>query len=150
MDLRWLQLATGHGALDTGAPVDPATVRRWACDAEVVPVVLGSQSEPLDVGRLQRTVTDAMRRALNIRDGGCAFPGCDRPPRRCHAHHIRFWGHGGDTSLDNLVLLCRHHHQVIHHGHWTVAITDGLPWFTPPSWIDPDQQPRPGRPRVPL
>ncbi|WP_433028634.1 DUF222 domain-containing protein [Actinomycetospora sp. CA-053990] len=137
MDLRWLQLATGHGALDTGAPVDPATVRRWACDAEVVPVVLGSKSEPLDVGRLQRTVTDAIRRALNIRDVGCAFPGCDRPPRRCHAHHIRFWGHGGDTSLDNLVLLCRHHHQVIHHGHWTVRIADGLPWFTPPSWIGP-------------
>ena len=151
MDLRWLQLATGHGTLDTGTPVDPATVRRWACDAEVVPVVLGSQSEPLDVGRLQRTVTDAMRRALNIRDGGCAFPGCDRPPRRCHAHHIRFWGHGGDTCLQNLVLLCRHHHQVIHHGHWTVQLLDGLPCFTPPSWIDPDQQPRPGgRPRVPL
>jgi hypothetical protein len=151
MDLRWLRLATGHGTLDTGAPVDPATVRRWACDAEVVPVVLGSTSEPLDVGRLQRTVTDAIRRALNIRDGGCAFPGCDRPPRRCHAHHIRFWGHGGATSLDNLVLLCRHHHQVIHHGHWTVAIVDGLPWFTPPSWIDPARQPRPGgRPRVPL
>ncbi|MFC4836780.1 DUF222 domain-containing protein, partial [Actinomycetospora chibensis] len=81
MDLRWLQLATGHGVLDTGTPVDPATVRRWACDAEVVPVVLGSKSEPLDVGRMQRTVTDAIRRALNIRDGGCAFPGCDRPPR---------------------------------------------------------------------
>ncbi|WP_328305710.1 HNH endonuclease signature motif containing protein [Actinomycetospora sp. NBC_00405] len=151
MDLRWLQLATGHGTLDTGTPVDPATVRRWACDAEVVPVVLGAKSEPLDVGRLQRTVTDAIRRALNIRDGGCAFPGCDRPPRRCHAHHIRFWGHGGDTRLPNLVLLCRHHHQVIHHGHWTVQIVDGLPWFTPPSWIDPDRQPRPGgRPRVPL
>ena len=59
--------------------------------------------------------------------------------------------HGGDTCLQNLVLLCRHHHQVIHHGHWTVQIVDGLPWFTPPSWIDPDQQPRPGgRPRVPL
>ena len=99
MDLRWLQLATGHGALDTGAPVDPATVRRWACDADIVPVVLGSRSEPLDVGRMQRTVTDAMRRALNIRDGGCAFPGCDRPPRRCHAHHIRFWANGGDTCL---------------------------------------------------
>ncbi|MDD7920324.1 HNH endonuclease signature motif containing protein [Actinomycetospora callitridis] len=145
MDLRWLRLATGHGTLDTGTPVDPATVRRWACDADVVPVVLGSRSEPLDVGRRQRTVTDAMRRALDIRDGGCAFPGCDRPPRRCHAHHIRFWGHGGDTSLDNLVLLCRHHHQVIHHGHWTVQIVDGLPWFTPPSWIDPtgDPDPRP-------
>jgi len=65
MDLRWLQLATGHGVLGSEALVDPRTVRRWACDAEVVPVVLGSRSEPLDVGRLQRTVTDAIRRALN-------------------------------------------------------------------------------------
>ncbi|WP_433036448.1 DUF222 domain-containing protein [Actinomycetospora sp. CA-053990] len=151
MDLRWLQLATGHGVLGSEALVDPRTVRRWACDAEVVPVVLGSRSEPLDVGRLQRTVTDAIRRALNIRDGGCAFPSCDRAPRRCHAHHIRYWFHGGSTCLDNLVLLCRFHHQLIHAGHWTVEIRDGLPWFTPPAWIDPDQQPRPGgRPRVPL
>jgi hypothetical protein len=80
-------------------------VRRWACDAEIVPVVLGSKSEPLDVGRLSRTVTDAIRRALNLRDGGCAFPGCSRRPRRCHAHHIRHWLDHGPTCLDNLVLL---------------------------------------------
>ena len=151
MDLRWLQQATGHGTLDSGALVDPHTVRRLACDAEIVPIVLGSKSEPLDVGRLQRTVTDALRRALNLRDGGCAFPSCSRRPRRCHAHHIRYWFHGGPTRLDNLVLLCRFHHQLIHAEHWTVEIQNGLPWFTPPAWIDPDQQPRPGgRPRVPL
>ena len=74
MDLRWLQLAIGYGALGSEALVDPRTVRRLACDAEIVPMVLGSRSEPLDVGRLQRTVTDAIRRALNLRDGGCAFP----------------------------------------------------------------------------
>ena len=127
MDLRWLQLATGYGVLGSEALVDPRTVRRWACDAEVVPVVLGSRSEPLDVGRLQRTVTDAIRRALNIRDGGCAFPGCDRPPRRCHAHHIRYWFHGGPTCLDNLVLLCRFHHQLIHAGHWVIEIHTRAP-----------------------
>ncbi len=151
MDLRWLQQAIGHGTLDSGALVDPRTVRRLACDAEIVPMVVGSRSEPLDVGRLQRTVTDALRRALNLRDGGCAFPSCSRRPRRCHAHHIRQWFHGGPTCLDNLVLLCRFHHQLIHAGHWVIDIRDGLPWFTPPAWIDPDQQPRlGGRPRVPL
>jgi Domain of unknown function (DUF222) len=159
MDHRWLRQAIGHGTLDSGALVDPHTVRRLACDAEIVPMVLGSRSLPLDVGRLSRTVTDAIRRALNLRDGGCAFPSCSRRPRRCHAHHIRHWLDHGPTCLDNLVLLCGFHHQLIHAGHWTVEIRDGLPWFTPPPWIDPDRppwidpdrQPRPGgRPRVPL
>ncbi|MDD7924752.1 HNH endonuclease signature motif containing protein [Actinomycetospora chibensis] len=151
MDLRWLQQAIGHATLDSDALVDPRTVRRWACDAEIVPMLLGSKSEPLDVGRLSRSVTDAIRRALNLRDGGCAFPSCSRRPRRCHAHHIRQWFDGGPTCLDNLVLLCRFHHQLLHAGHWVAEIHNGLPWFTPPAWIDPDQQPRPGgRPRVPL
>ena len=118
MDHRWLQAAVGHGTLDSGHLADAATVRRWACDAEIIPIVLGTKSEPLDVGRLARTATDAIRRALNLRDGGCAFPGCTRPPRRCHAHHIHHWLDGGDTDLDNMVLLCQHHHLVIHHDHW--------------------------------
>ncbi|WP_433783112.1 DUF222 domain-containing protein [Actinomycetospora sp. CA-101289] len=150
MDHRWLQAAVGHGTLDSGHLADAATVRRWACDAEIIPMVLGSKSEPLDVGRLARTATDAIRRALNLRDGGCAFPGCTRPPRRCHAHHICHWLDGGDTELHNMVLLCQHHHLVIHHDHWQLEMIDGLPWFTPPPWIDPEQRPRPGgRPRVP-
>jgi hypothetical protein len=150
MDHRWLQQAIGHGTLDSDTLVDAATIRRWACDAEVIPMVLGSKSEPLDVGRMARTATDAIRRALNIRDGGCAFPGCTRPPRRCHAHHVDHWLDGGDTALENMVLLCLHHHLVIHHDHWFLEMIDGLPWFTPPPWIDPDQQPRlGGRPRVP-
>jgi len=139
------------GALDSGAFADPATVRRWACDAEIVPMVLGARSEPLDVGRLSRTVTDAIRRALNLRDGGCAFPGCTRRPRRCHAHHIHHRIDGGATSLDNLVLLCVFHHQLLHHGHWTVTLVDGRPTSTPPPWVDPDRRSRPGgRPLVPL
>ncbi|WP_433786280.1 DUF222 domain-containing protein [Actinomycetospora sp. CA-101289] len=150
MDHRWLQAAVGHGTLDSGHLADAATVRRWACDAEIIPMVLGAKSEPLDVGRLARTATDAIRRALNLRDGGCAFPGCTRPPRRCHAHHIHHWLDGGDTDLHNMVLLCQHHHLVVHHDHWHLEMIDGLPWFTPPPWIDPEQRPRPGgRPRVP-
>ncbi|WP_373696249.1 HNH endonuclease signature motif containing protein [Actinomycetospora flava] len=158
LDQRWLTdtLTTrgrhrGYGLLDSGAPVHPATLRRWACDADIVPIVLGPKSEPLDVGRLQRTVTDAIRRALNLRDGGCAFPDCTRRPRRCHAHHIRHWRDHGPTRIDNLVLLCSYHHQLLHHGHWTVTIRDGRPWFTPPHWIDPTRQPRlGGRPRIPV
>jgi hypothetical protein len=151
IDHRWLRRATGHGTLDDEALVDVHTVRRWACDADIIPMVLGTRSEPLDVGRRSRTVTDTIRRALNVRDGGCAFPGCTRRPRRCHAHHIVFWIEGGDTALDNLVLLCSHHHQLVHHGHWHVEMIHGRPWFTPPAWIDLDRRPRiGGRPPLPV
>jgi 5-methylcytosine-specific restriction endonuclease McrA len=84
-----------------------------------------------------------MRRAVILRDGGCAFPGCGRPARWCQAHHIWHWSHGGPTALDNLVLLCAHHHNVVHHHGWQVHLdTNRLPVFTPPPWIDPDQTPR--------
>jgi HNH endonuclease len=83
-----------------------------------------------------------LRRQLELRDRGCAFPGCDRPPAWTHAHHIVAWYCGGATTLDNGVLLCGHHHRLIHQGHWTVAIAaDGLPEFTPPNWIDPRRKP---------
>ncbi|MDD7937811.1 DUF222 domain-containing protein [Actinomycetospora lutea] len=155
IDHRWLCAALagrgGYGTLDSGHTVDAATVRRWACDADIVPMILGSRSEPLDVGRAQRTAPDAIRRALNTRDGGCAFPGCDRTPRRCQAHHVQSWLDRGATAVHTMCLLCRYHHQLIHHGHWTIQMIDGRPWFTPPGFIDPAQRPRPGgRPRVPL
>lgn len=155
MDHRWLCEALagrgGYGLLDSGLRVHAGTVRRWACDAEIVPVVLGSRSEPLDVGRKQRTAPEAVRRALDLRDGGCAFPGCSRRPRRCQAHHVDHWYDGGATAVDNMCLLCRYHHQLIHHGHWSVRILDGRPWFTPPDWLDPERRARlGGRPRVPV
>jgi hypothetical protein len=149
IDHRWLQLAVGHGTLESGALADTASIRRWACDAGIVPMLLATRSEPLDVGRLSYTVPEGMRRALIARDGGCAFPGCTRRPRRCHAHHVEHWVDGGSTCLENLVLLCRFHHQLVHHRHWTITITDGRPVFTPPPWVDPQRRPRPGgRPRV--
>uniref|UniRef100_UPI0038B2DC01 HNH endonuclease signature motif containing protein n=1 Tax=Nakamurella leprariae TaxID=2803911 RepID=UPI0038B2DC01 len=81
--------------------------------------------------------------ALGHRDRGCAFPGCDRPPGWCDAHHVQHWADGGPTNLDNTVLYCRHHHTVIHTGHWTVTMNpDGHPDHTPPVWIDPHQHPR--------
>jgi hypothetical protein len=78
----------GAATLEDGTPISPAVARRIACDAQIIPAVLGSRGEPLDVGRSRRLFTGPLRRALVLRDGGCAFPGCDRPPRWCEAHHI--------------------------------------------------------------
>ncbi|MEU1589163.1 DUF222 domain-containing protein [Micromonospora sp. NPDC005710] len=133
----------GAGVLDTGLHLAPHTVRRIACDAAVLPAVLGGAGQVLDVGRQRRLVTGPLRRALVLRDGGCAFPGCDRPPRWCAAHHIRHWADGGPTNLDNAVLLCGHHHRHVHHTEWVVRLGDGgHPEFIPPAWLDPDQLPR--------
>jgi hypothetical protein len=103
-----------------GQPVTAETARRVACDAGVIPVVLGADSEPLDIGRHSRVVPAGLRRALHLRDGGCRFAGCDRPAGWCDAHHIRHWADGGETSLANLVLLCAHHHTLIHEG-WRLS-----------------------------
>ncbi|MET8117958.1 DUF222 domain-containing protein [Micromonospora sp. NPDC005189] len=133
----------GAGALDIGPQLTPEAVRRLACDATILPAVLGGTGQVLDVGRQRRLVTGPLRRALVLRDGGCAFPGCDRPPRWCAAHHIRHWADGGPTSLDNAVLLCGHHHRHVHQADWVVRLAgDGHPEFVPPAWLDPDQLPR--------
>jgi hypothetical protein len=74
------------------------------------------------VGRKQRLVTPTIRRALEVRDGGCRFPGCDRPATWCDAHHLKHWVHGGHTSLENMVLLCRRHHVLVHECGWTIHL----------------------------
>ncbi len=98
----------GHG------PASGHTARLLACDGEIRRLVTGADSEVLDVGRATRAVPGGLFRALSLRDGGCARPGCDRPPEWCDAHHLVHWAHGGPTSLDNLVLLCRRHHTEVH------------------------------------
>ncbi|MFL6128336.1 MAG: DUF222 domain-containing protein [Mycobacteriales bacterium] len=139
--LRTLVDGVGVATLDGGSPVSATTARRLACDARVVPAVLGGRGEVLDVGRGRRLFTGAVRRALAVRDRGCAFPGCDRPHAWCEAHHIRPWASGGRTSLDNGVLLCRHHHRLVERGDWQVHLAaDGRPDFTPPPWIDPGRK----------
>jgi hypothetical protein len=97
-----------------GAAVTPATMRRLTCDAAIVPMVLGSESEPLDVGRRTRTIPAALRRAIERRDGRCTWPGCHAPVSWCDAHHDIHWADGGDTSLANCRLLCRRHHTATH------------------------------------
>jgi hypothetical protein len=94
----------------------------------------GSEGEPLDVGRRTRTVPPAIRRALEARDRGCRFPGCGL--RFTDAHHVRHWADGGETKLDNLILLCSHHHRLVHEEGWTVE------WWEPggPAFTDPRGQ----------
>jgi hypothetical protein len=105
--------------------------------------VLGGDGQVLDVGRTRRLGTGVLRRALVLRDSGCAFPGCDRPPRWTDAHHIRSWASGGPTSLDNLVLLCRHHHRTVHLSDWQVRLgVDRFPEFVPPAHLDRHRRPR--------
>ena len=140
------QLGVRCTTTETGHPLSAATTRRLACDTTIIPMVLGAASEPLDVGRATRSIPTGIRRALNARDGGCAFPGCTRPHRWADAHHIQHWADGGPTTLGNLVLLCGHHHDVIHHTRWTVHITDRRPVFTPPPHPDRNRPP----PRAPV
>ncbi|NKR27838.1 DUF222 domain-containing protein [Rhodococcus hoagii] len=122
-------------------PLSIATARRLACDCHLTPIVM-DDGVPLNLGRTSRTVSKKQRRALIARDHGCAFPGCGTPPAHCEGHHVKHWAGGGPTDLDNLVLLCRYHHQLLHHSHWDVRIGDDRhPWFTPPSTVDPYKKP---------
>src|SRR6266545_3651241 len=135
----------GSGLVSFGDGLSVDAIRRIACDAGVIPVVLGSNSEPLDVGREHRLVTPAMRRALIARDQGCIIPGCDAPPGHCDAHHVIHWIDGGKTAVVNLVLVCTPHHRAIHRDTWIVTITDGQVNVTRPDWTEPDPRPPPGR-----
>ncbi|MEV1296060.1 DUF222 domain-containing protein [Pseudonocardia sp. NPDC049635] len=129
--------------LEFSGQLSPAALRMLACDAAVLPVVLGGDGRPVDVGRARRTVTGSQRRAVTARDRGCAHPGCDRPPAWCEVHHILPWELGGPTDLDNLVMLCRVHHRLVHHTGWEIHLGErGRPEFVPPGWIDPQRRPR--------
>ena len=126
-----------------GTRISPDTIRRLACDAGVLPLVLGGDGQVLDVGRQRRLFTPAQRMALAHRDGGCAFPGCDRPPGWTEAHHMRPWAAGGSTDLADGVLLCARHHRAIHHSGWDVRPgPDDRPEFIPPASVDPERRPR--------
>ena len=125
-------------------PIHPATARRIACDAArtlvtvapprtLQPSVAPSTREmPLSVGRATRTVPAHIRTALHLRDQGCRFPGCDRPPAWTDGHHVIHWSDGGPTELENLVSLCRPHHRAVHEQGWRIHIADGIAVVDPP------------------
>jgi hypothetical protein len=134
MDLAALEGRLGERCqLEDVGRITAETARQWACDSNVTRVITDGASQPLDVGRKTKVVPLALRRALAIRDGGCAFPACNRPPSWCDAHHVRHWADGGETALDNLVLLCRRHHRLIHHRKFRIEIVDDRPAFHRPD-----------------
>jgi hypothetical protein len=95
----------------------------------------------LQLGRTRRLASCGQTVALIARDGGCSFPGCDRPPEYCERHHIIAWVDGGRTDLQNLTLLCAYHHHNFAARGWTCLMIDGLPAWIPPKWVDPEQRP---------
>ena len=123
------------GSLDNGALLSSTAVQRLACDATITRVLVSSDSAIIDLGRSQRVVNPSTRKALELRDKGCVWPGCERPASWTQAHHMVHWAHFGATDRSNLVLLCHRHHWMVHEGGWAVVRTDegrilvfGPPW----------------------
>lgn len=162
MNLADLEDGTGYGTIDGIAqPVSVSTVRRMAADAQIIPCVLGGESEILDWGRAKRLFTPAQKLALTERDGGCAC--CGLPPALTVGHHLLWWKRdAGPTDLNNGILLCTNCHHRIHDDGWDIRIenprakvdrshtgsrplhTRARVWFIPPAWLDPSRTPRLG------
>ena len=140
----------GVSILEDGTDVSAETSQRLSCDAGKVVMKHDSEGKVLDVGRRTRTVPTAIRRALTHRDLGCQFPGCGL--KHCEAHHLKHWANGGETSLDNLVLLCRRHHRCVHEeGYRVERSPEGeLRFFRPQGWEIPYVPPPPRLFRDPL
>jgi len=130
-----------NGMLAFAGPVPARQIRRIACDADIIPVILSGEGRVLDVGTAARYFPPHLRKALIARDRGCAFPGCSTPAPWCEAHHVEYHSHGGTTSTDNGVLLCGFHHHLIHREKWRISVRRGAPWFIPPTYVDPFQTP---------
>lgn len=143
IDLKSLIDGLKAGTLSTGCRVSAYEARRMACEHGLLPMVFNGKPLPLDCGREQRLFNRAQRRAAERRDRGCSFPGCDRPPSWCVGHHARRrWAEGGATDLGELVLICAHHHRVVHGDNWEIWFADdGYPEFIPPASIDPRRRP---------
>src|SRR4051794_8511906 len=141
----WLRRALSPYAvparLEHAGPVDANTLELLACTATIRAAVLAPGGALLDLGRTQRLATPAQKTALLARDGGCIIPGCTVPGDACDAHHIQWWTRGGPTDLENLALVCGRHHTEVHQETWEIHMRDGVPWVTPPTWIDPAQRP---------
>ncbi|MFD3444079.1 DUF222 domain-containing protein [Microbacteriaceae bacterium 4G12] len=140
-----LDSGEGHGSIqDTGEAVSIATIRREVCSTGTVAVVLDDDGQCVNVGREQRLFTTRQRIGLTVRDGGCLWPGCDRPPSWCEAHHINQWKRDhGNTDIADGVLLCKHHHLLLHNNSWDIRRTGGHYTLIPPRSISPTREARP-------
>jgi uncharacterized protein YciI len=134
----------GRCQLDDGISLSSDTMRRIGCDASVISI-LERDGRTLGVGRKTRSIPPSLRRALESRDRTCRFPGCERR-RFTDAHHIKHWSHGGETNLENLVLLCRHHHRLLHEGGYSIERTSsgGISFRHPRGWPIPISPRPPG------
>jgi len=142
LDYQWMREQSRGLMFDFGGRGTAADLRALLCDCGVTPVVFDGASQPLDLGRERRCVSLAQRKAVAARDRGCAHPGCHRKPAWCRVHHIREWVNGGETNIEDLVMVCRTHHRMIHQSGWKVRMHLGRPEFIPPRWVDPRQAPR--------
>ena len=113
------------GEMEFSLPLSSSTVQRVGCDSTISRILLDQESLVIDVGRSRRVVDGALRKALTLRDKHCQWPGCERPASWCDGHHIVHWIDGGETNLENCVLLCRRHHRMVHEGDWQLIKVDG-------------------------
>jgi hypothetical protein len=116
-------------------PISSKAVERLACDASVTRILLNSESVVIDVGRAKRTISGPARKALNARDRGCTWPGCERPASWTSGHHLKHWLHGGDNQPPNLTLLCYRHHYLVHEGAWQIVRGDDGRMLTIPPTV---------------
>ncbi|WP_346231891.1 HNH endonuclease signature motif containing protein [Parafrigoribacterium mesophilum] len=140
-----LRARSGHGRIEgIDIPVSIETVERNICTSGTVEIEFGTNGQPLDLGREVRLFNNRQKIALAVRDGGCMWPGCDRPPTWTEAHHTKQWvrDHGGTDVADGLC-LCRHHHMLLHDNHWEIIRKGAQFWLIPPPDIDSAQTPRP-------
>ena len=125
--LDWATLTHGtpFASIGTdGTPVSRSVIEQVLCESNITRIVTGPKGDILDVGRANRTPSRALRKAVIARDQHCRFPGCDRPAGWSEIHHVEPWQHGGPTDLANLVLLCSHHHHVVHRPDWIAKLHD--------------------------
>jgi hypothetical protein len=142
LDAEQLQTETGVAQTGNDDLIPIAELLQLASEADIIPTVLNESGGVLCYGRSRRLASPAQRRALALRDGGCSFPGCTRPPAWCEAHHVIPWWRGGRTDIDQMCLVCEFHHREFERRGWAVQMTDGMPEWIPPPWMDPERRPR--------
>ena len=143
MPLATLECGVGPAYIDgVDLPISAGTARRLAAEAEIIPAVLGTKSQPLDYGASARLFSEAQRRAMALRDGGCVW--CGAPPGWCEAAHLKPWALTKETNLDNGALMCPGDHARFDRERWELEWRDGEPWLIPPAFIDATRTPRRG------